>query len=128
MYKQVNDKIIQRLSDGVFIPVDDRNSDYLAFKEWQNAGNTPEPASNEVVVPSEVTMRQARLALLNIGKLASVDVFINSMFDPPRTAARIEWDYSNVVQRHNGFVAQIAPSLGMSEADLDQLFIAASKL
>jgi hypothetical protein len=50
------------------------------------------------------------------------------MPDPPKTAAKIEWDYSNTVQRHNGFVSQIAPMLGMTEQQIDDLFILAATL
>ena len=33
MYKFQTDKIIKRLSDGVFIPVDENNRDYQEFKD-----------------------------------------------------------------------------------------------
>lgn len=86
------------------------------------------PAGVASSVPSAVTMRQARLALHQIGKLTTVEAVINAMPDPPKTAARIEWDYSNEVQRHNGFVSVIAPALGLDEAALDALFVTASSL
>ena len=73
-------------------------------------------------------MRQARLALLGAGKLAAVDAAINGMPEPNKSAARIEWEYSNEVQRHNGFVSALGPALGMTSAQIDQLFIAAAKL
>ena len=79
-------------------------------------------------VPPEVTMRQARLALLGAGVLSAVDTAINAMPEPQRSAARIEWEYSGAVQRHNGFVAALGPALGLSSAQIDGLFIAASKL
>ena len=79
-------------------------------------------------VPPTVTMRQARLALLGAGLLAAVDTKINSLTEPTRSAARIEWDYSRVVERHRGLVLTLGQELGLSEAQLDQLFIQASKL
>jgi len=79
-------------------------------------------------VPSEVTMRQARLALHMAGKLTAVESAIEALIDPPQTAARIEWEYSNSVQRHNGFVSQVAPLIGMTESDIDDLFIQAATL
>ena len=83
---------------------------------------------NAPLVPQSVTMRQARLALLGAGKLAMVDAAINGMAEPTKSAARIEWEYSNEVQRHNGFVEALGPALGMTSAQIDQLFIAAAKL
>lgn len=79
-------------------------------------------------VPAMVTMRQARLALLGAGLLASVDTAINAMPEPQRSAARIEWDYSSAVQRHNGFVQSLGPALGLSESQIDDLFRVAATL
>lgn len=89
--------------------------------EYGNPGTT----SN---VPASVTMRQARLALRAAGKLAAVEAAIAALPDPAKTDAQIEWEYSNEVQRHNGFVSQLAPLLGMTEAQLDDLFIQAKAL
>jgi len=80
------------------------------------------------VVPGAVTMRQARLALLGAGLLSQVDVEIGALPSPQKEAAQIEWEYSQEVQRHNGFVSLLAPSLGLTEAQLDQLFITAAGL
>jgi len=79
-------------------------------------------------VPAEITMRQARLALLGAGKLAAVDTAINAMDEPAKSAAKIEWEYSNTVQRHNGFVAALGPALGLTDAQIDALFLAAQAL
>lgn len=80
------------------------------------------------LVPSSVTMRQARLALMAAGKLAAVESALAALSEPAKTAALIEWEYSNEVQRHNGFVSQLAPALGMTEAEIDALFIGAKAL
>ena len=81
-----------------------------------------------VPVPAEVTMRQARLALHAAGKLTAVNAAINALPDPPKTAALIEWEYSNSVRRDSQFVALLGPALGLDAAGLDALFISASKL
>jgi hypothetical protein len=81
-----------------------------------------------VVVPESVTMRQARLALLGAGKLALVDAAIDGMPEPQKSAARIEWEYSNEVQRNNSFVSALGPALGMTSTQIDGLFVAAAKL
>jgi hypothetical protein len=48
---------ILRLADNACIPPDPANTDYAAFLEWVEAGNTPEPAP-EPVAPVELTTEQ----------------------------------------------------------------------
>ena len=86
----------------------------------------PEPAPP--AVPPSVTMRQARLALLGAGLLASVDVAIDSLPSPQKEAARIEWEYATEVQRSSGLVPMMAAALGLDDAALDALFIEAAAL
>ena len=78
--------------------------------------------------PQEVTMRQARLALHAVGKLAAVNAAIAGLPDPPKTAALIEWEYSSTVRRDSQFVSLLGPAIGLDAAGLDALFIAAAKL
>ena len=87
-----------------------------------------EPPPPPPTIPASVTMRQARLALLGAGLLDDVDAAINAMPSPQKEAARIEWEYSQEVQRHNGFVSVLAPMLGLTEAQTDALFITAAGL
>lgn len=86
------------------------------------------PAPPPVPVPEAVTMRQARLALLGAGLLDNVTTAINALPSPLKEAAQIEWEYSNEVQRYNGFVEQLAPALSLTEGQLDDLFRAAATL
>lgn len=85
-------------------------------------------APRPVIVPRAVTMRQARLALLQAGKLDAVNAAIASMSGTKGAAARIEWEFSNEVQRTQPLIAALAPVLGMTPAQLDQLFITAAGL
>lgn len=79
-------------------------------------------------VPQAVTMRQARLALLGAGLLSQVDAAIASLPGPQKESAQIEWEYAAVVQRNSGLVPAMAQALGMTEAQIDDLFIAAEAL
>lgn len=80
-------------------------------------------------VPDEVTMRQARTALLMAGKLDAVQAVIDGIADETeRRVAQIAWDYSSVVQRHYGLVAALAPGLGLTSDQVDDLFRTAGAL
>lgn len=78
--------------------------------------------------PKSVTMRQARLALHAAGLLGGVEAAIAALPEPTKTQAQIEWEYSNEVQRSNGIVAQLGPALGLTEAQLDALFVTAAAI
>ena len=92
-----------------------------------SGGNFVKPTP-VVEVPAAVTMRQARLALLGAGLLASVDATIDAMSEPTKSAARIEWEYSNELQRMNHLVLSLGPALGLTSEQIDALFIAAIAL
>lgn len=88
----------------------------------------PPPVVETVPVPDEITMRQARLVLLGAGMLGSIESAIAALPEPVKSAAKIEWEYSQSVKRKNGFVEQLAPLIGLSEKQVDDLFIAGAKL
>jgi hypothetical protein len=57
-YKLLQNGWIQRNADGASIPPDDGNVDYTTYKEWLNAGNTPDPedpppAPSTAIVPRD---------------------------------------------------------------------------
>lgn len=78
--------------------------------------------------PQAVTMRQARLALLQQGLLPQVQLAIDSLPSPQKEAAQIEWDYSSEVHRDKPFVLTLGAALGLTEVQLDDLFTLASTL
>lgn len=79
-------------------------------------------------VPQQVTMRQARLALLDAGLLSNIDAAIDSLPSPEKETARIEWDYSSAVVRNRPLVGLLGAALGLDDAGLDALFITAATL
>lgn len=79
-------------------------------------------------VPATVTMRQARLALLQAGKLSNVDAAIATLPSPQKEEAQIEWEFSSTVERSRPITQMIGAALGMTESELDDLFILAATL
>jgi len=76
----------------------------------------------------EVTMRQARLALMQSGVLPAVQPAIDALPEPDRTAANIEWEYSQTVERNRPFVLLLGGALGLNDTQLDDLFALAATL
>lgn len=85
---------------------------------------SPEHTPATAAPQSVVTRRQAMLALLAAGKLDAVEAVISQA---PR-AVQITWETARDFERTNPLIEALAPQLGLTEADVDALFIEASKL
>lgn len=83
--------------------------------------NAPPPPP---IVPTVVSMKQARLALLAVGLLDDIDALIKAS---PREA-QIEWEYATFVERSHPLIAAMQAAKGLSDADVDAMFVAASSL
>lgn len=78
--------------------------------------------------PAVVTMRQARLALLQSGLLTKVNTAIANMPGAAGDAARIEWEFSSTVERNRPLVQSLSSVLGLTESQLDDLYRLAAAL
>ncbi len=80
----------------------------------------------QVVTPVSVERYQARIALHNAGKLDEVEAI---MSDPGTSIiAREAWSGASSFRRDSVTVESLGAALGLSELDIDNLFIAASKI
>jgi hypothetical protein len=78
--------------------------------------------AKKLSVPEIITMRQLRLALLNIEKLDDVENAITDRSD------KIEWEYATEINRYGSRIINILQTINMSENDIDDLFILAHSL
>ena len=78
-------------------------------------------------IPTVVTMRQARLALLQAGKLTAVNQALAALTGVQGEAARIEWEFAATVDRGSELVTMLAAALSLSDDDLEALFRSAAQ-
>lgn len=81
-------------------------------------------AESALPVPPTITARQARLVLAKNGLLSEVERAIGDIEDTEaRQVAGIEWEYAAYLERHAPWLTHMAAQLGMSDADVDAMFI-----
>ena len=88
---------------------------------WRWDGST---ITASIPVPQIVTPRQVRLLLLQQGLLAQVEAIIAQQDE----ATKITWQYAERFERTHPLLNQLAVSLGLTDQQIDQFFIAASAL
>lgn len=76
-----------------------------------------------VVIPTQITMRQTRLYLLSIDLLDTVETIVSQ-----NKAWQIEWEYASEVQRTNQLIVAMHQELELTDAQVDEMFLEASKL
>ena len=93
--------------------------------KWSVRDKTAEEveAERKASVPSQITPRQCRLQLLSLGLLDEVETMCNA-----NREMQIWFEYSLDFQRSHEMVTAMGTQIGMSESDMDNLFIEASKL
>lgn len=96
---------------------------------WTYAGGSfaaPVPPEVVVVVPASVSRAQAKLALLDAGLLDDVDLAINGLTGDDFRRATIEWNERESFERQSPFLLQMAGLVGITDEQLDALFVDAA--
>lgn len=84
---------------------------------------------NRQFVPKVISQRQLRTQLLLDGfNLDNIQIAINSLSQPDKSIAQVAWDYAVVFERESPLLISLAVGLGMTESDLDNIFLNASGL
>lgn len=120
-----------RLKAGAIVPV--ANELYADVEAWLAEGNVlaefsgyPEIPPQEIEVPERVSRMQAEMKLHRAGLLGQVDMIMQDPATDPEIV--IAWQAATEVRRNSPTVAQLASRLGLTDAELDDLFIDAVKI
>ena len=79
----------------------------------------PEPLPEPI--PQVITMRQARLQLLEVGLLDDVEALV--ALD---RKSQIEWEYANEVYKQSPLIESVKGALNLTDKQIDEMFIEAS--
>ena len=84
------------------------------------------PIVEEVIiknVPQTITPLQTKLQLLELGLLDEVDTLVAT-----DRKVQLYWEYALTIERNNEILLSMATQLGLTNEQLDDMFIQASKL
>ena len=83
----------------------------------------------KILIPESISKRQARQQLIINGLYGNIQPIIDSIEDPTqRLLTQVFWEDSNTFERNHPMLIQFGTALGLTEAELDMMFINASKL
>lgn len=83
------------------------------------------PPADENGVPQEVSMYQARAALIGAGLYDQVNAAVLASSDE---IVKVAWEYATVVKRSSPFITAMSGAIGLDDAAVDQLFVTASQV
>jgi hypothetical protein len=92
------------------------------------APEAPAYVDETPAAPRAISMRQARLALLQAGLLQAAEEAIASMPGIDGDVARIEWQYAQEVRSNQPLVQSVASALRLDDQALQALFEQAAQL
>lgn len=98
-----------------------------AIPSWLST-QAPEPEPQPEPVPQQITMRQCQLWLFRNDMLDTAEQMIDSLPEPQKTEAQIEWRTASIVARDNPLIAMMATFADADEQAVDQWFIEAGSI
>ena len=95
-------------------------------QEWLDQGNTISPYVAPPAPPvTQVTAYQAKIQLSRSGLYDSVVTTVNTSDNPE---LKIAWEVATSFERNSPFILALQPELGLTDAQVDDLFQQASQI
>jgi hypothetical protein len=125
MYKTINETRVQRLMDGVIIPLPASESEGYRYMEWLADGNTPEPADPVPVAPAVCSPWQIRKALNLAGFRQAIEDAVTASDD---ITLKDGWGFAAEFRSDDQFVISMGASIGKTSDETRDLIQMASAL
>ena len=103
----------------------DEAATFALVQETEFFQNPPEAPEPPVPVPDQIQMWQARVILARVGLLDAVNAAVEAS---DNAEIHIAWEYAPNVVRRSAFVNAMASALGLTDEQLDHLFIEGAKI
>lgn len=79
-------------------------------------------------LPSVVSPLQFRYALIKLGLFENIQTAINSLNEPAKTIAMMEWEYAVEIDKNSNVIQLLATQMGLTSDELDNIFVVASEM
>jgi hypothetical protein len=108
----------EKLGDLVY----DEEADLITYEILEKS-ETELEAERRAAIPFSIAPAQGRIALARRGLLAAIQSAIPTDVEDP---TRIYWEYAISWERSHPLINQLAAALGLTEAQVDEIFIEAA--
>lgn len=105
---------------------DQNDINYQEYQAWLAEGNTPNPyVPPPPAIPQQVPMWAVRTVLQNDGLFDQAQAIVEGSSN---LALKNVWEYGNFADRNSVAINTIAYTLGLTSAQVDQMFVDANSL
>jgi len=93
---------------------------------YENA--TSQEIADSIEIPQEVQLWRVRVILKLGGLEEAIENALNSLSEPTKTGALYIWNYGTTVERSSQTVQLLQNVLGLTDAQVDEIFIQANEI
>lgn len=83
---------------------------------------------NSAIVPAEIALWRIRVILKTMGLESTIEGVLEQLSEPTKTGAKYIWQFGTVIERESQTVIILQQALGMTNQQVDEMFIQAEQI